>query len=170
MKNIIKRGSTVINTVSINGMYGSQPITIPAGSTLLVYKISRKTGHVYCQTEQYRYATIVTTKDNLTAVPQTNPVKINDIFYSSWGYDQTNIDFYQVIDVQPNTIKVIQLGENRTYTGPMQGTCTPNLNDRSDKILTKRIKVYGNNVSFKVASYANAYPWKGEPMSFTEWA
>ena len=117
MKNIIKRGSTVTNTVSINGMNGCQPINIPAGSTLLVYKISRKTGYVYCQTEQYRFASIVTTKENLTVVPQTNPVKVNDIFYSSWGYDQTNIDFYQVIDVLPNSVKVVKIGEDRTYTG-----------------------------------------------------
>ena len=170
MKNIIKRGSTVTNTVSINGTNGCQPITIPAGSTLLVYKVSRKTGRVYCQTEQYRFATIVTTKDNLTAVPQSNPVKLNDIFYSSWGYDQTNIDFYQVIEVLPNSVKVVALGEDRTYTGPMQGTCVPNLNNRGDKILTKRIKVYGNTVTFKVASYASAYLWNGEPKCFTEWA
>jgi hypothetical protein len=170
MKNIIKRGSTVTNTVSINGTNGCQPINIPAGSTLLVYKISRKTGYVYCQTEQYRFASIVTTKENLTVVPQTNPVKVNDIFYSSWGYDQTNIDFYQVIDVLPNSVKVVKIGEDRTYTGPMQGNCVPNLNHRSDKILTKRIKVYNNNVSFKIASYASAYPWTGQPMNFTEWA
>jgi hypothetical protein len=95
---------------------------------------------------------------------------VNDIFYSSWGYDQTNIDFYQVIDVLPNSVKVVKIGEDRTYTGPMQGNCVPNLNHRSDKILTKRIKVYNNNVSFKIASYASAYPWTGQPMNFTEWA
>ena len=27
-------------------------------------------------------------------------VKIGDIFYDSWGYDQTNIDFYQVVGLR----------------------------------------------------------------------
>jgi len=170
MKNIIKRGSTVTNTVSINGTNGYQPITIPAGSTLLVYKISRKTGYVYCQTEQYRFASIVTTKDNLTVVPQSNPVKVNDIFYSSWGYDQTNIDFYMVVDVTKSSVKVVAIGEDRTYTGPMQGNCVPNLSAKGNKIITKRLNYYNNKPSFKIASYASAYPWNGQPMNFTEWA
>ena len=170
MKNIIKRGSTVTNTVSINGTNGYQPITIPAGSTLLVYKISRKTGYVYCQTEQYRFASIVTTKDNLTVVPQSNPVKVNDIFYSSWGYDQTNIDFYMVVDVTKSSVKVVAIGEDRTYTGPMQGNCVPNLSAKGNKIITKRLNYYNNKPSFKIASYASAYPWNGQPMCFTEWA
>lgn len=27
------------------------------------------------------------------------PLKVGDIFYSSWGYDQTNIDFYKVLEI-----------------------------------------------------------------------
>lgn len=30
--------------------------------------------------------------------------KIGDILYSSWGYEQTNIDYYQIIDVRNKTI------------------------------------------------------------------
>jgi len=29
-------------------------------------------------------------------------IKIGDIFYASWGYDQTNIDFVQVIGISPS--------------------------------------------------------------------
>lgn len=31
-------------------------------------------------------------------------VKVGDIFYSSWGYEQTNIDFYQVIALKGSTM------------------------------------------------------------------
>lgn len=34
--------------------------------------------------------------------PNKNTVDIGDIFYDSWGYDQTNIDFYQVFSVSPS--------------------------------------------------------------------
>ena len=165
----IKRSSTVTNTVSINGMDGYQPITIPAGSTLTVQKVNRQ-GHVYCQSVQYRYATIVTTKDNLTEVVQSNPVKINDIFYSSWGYDQTNIDFYMVVDITQSSVKVVSLGSDRTYTGSMQGTCVPNLSTKGTKVMTKRINIYNNKPCFKVASYATAFPYNNKPMCFSEWA
>lgn len=30
-------------------------------------------------------------------------VNVGDIFYYSWGYDQTNIDFYQVIELNGKT-------------------------------------------------------------------
>jgi len=29
-------------------------------------------------------------------------VKVGDVFYTSWGYDQTNVDFYVVLSVTPS--------------------------------------------------------------------
>jgi len=164
----IKRNSTVTNIVDIITVDRNK-ITIPAGSTLTVYKVKRN-GNVYCHHDNHRFNVIVTTKNNLKEVPQLNSVKINDIFYSSWGYDQTNIDFYQVIEVLPNSVKVVSIGEDRTYTGPMQGNCVPNLSAKGTKVITKRLNFYNNKPSFKIASYASAYPWNGQPMNFTEWA
>jgi len=164
----IKRSSTVTNIVDIITV-DRQAITIPAGSTLTVYKVKRN-GTVYCHHDTHRFNVIVTTKNNLKEVVQSNPVKINDIFYSSWGYDQTNIDFYMVVDVTKSSVKVVSIGEDRTYTGPMQGNCVPNLSAKGNKIITKRLNYYNNKPSFKIASYASAYPWNGQPMCFTEWA
>ena len=165
----IKRCSTVTNIVDINATSGYQPITIPAGSTLTVYKVKRS-GHIYCHSEQYRFTTIITIKDNLKEVTQSNPVKVNDIFYTSWGYDQTNIDFYMVVDITKSSVKVVSLGSDRTYTGSMQGTCVPNLNTKGTKVMTKRINIYNNKPCFKVASYATAFPYNNKPMCFSEWA
>jgi hypothetical protein len=165
----IKRCSTVTNIVDINATSGYQPITIAAGSTLTVYKVKRN-GHIYCHSEQYRFATIITIKDNLKEVTQSNPVKVNDIFYTSWGYDQTNIDFYMVVDITKSSVKVVSLGSDRTYTGSMQGTCVPNLNTKGTDIMTKRINIYNNKPSFKIASYATAWPYDNTPMNFSEWA
>ena len=164
----IKRNSTVTNIVDIITVDRNN-VTIPAGSTLTVYKVNRK-GYVYCHHDNHRFNVIVTTKDNLKEVPQSNPVKVNDIFYSSWGYDQTNIDFYMVVEVLKSSVKVVSIGEHRTYTGPMQGTCVPNINDKGTKVMTKRINIFNNKPSFKVASYASAYPYNNTPMCFTEWA
>jgi len=49
----------------------------------------------------------------------TNPYKVGDILHSSWGYDQTNVEFFQVVDVRPTSIKISQIaGESVGATGP----------------------------------------------------
>lgn len=35
-----------------------------------------------------------------------NPFKVGDILYDSWGYDQTNIDFFQVVEIGPKSVKI----------------------------------------------------------------
>ena len=39
-------------------------------------------------------------------------VKIDDMFYTSWGYDQTNTEHYKVVELSPTgkTCKVVQIG------------------------------------------------------------
>ncbi|STO91553.1 hypothetical protein [Fluoribacter dumoffii] len=37
-----------------------------------------------------------------------HPLQINSILYSSWGYDQTNINFYQVIELVGNATVVLR--------------------------------------------------------------
>lgn len=32
--------------------------------------------------------------------------KVGDCLYQSWGYDQTNIDFFQVVEVLPKSVKI----------------------------------------------------------------
>lgn len=35
-----------------------------------------------------------------------NPYKVGDIFHHSWGYDQTNCDFYQVVALTRATVSL----------------------------------------------------------------
>ena len=37
--------------------------------------------------------------------------KVGDILYSSWGYDQTNIDFYKVVRVSESSVWIQQIGK-----------------------------------------------------------
>lgn len=39
-------------------------------------------------------------------VSNAHGAKVGDFFVCSWGYDQTNIDFYKVIGVTPKGVKV----------------------------------------------------------------
>lgn len=51
--------------------------------------------------------------------------KVGDIFSSSWGYDQTNVDFYQVVKVLNKSVEVQRISGNEVPTGMMQGETTP---------------------------------------------
>lgn len=55
---------------------------------------------------------------------QKHNVKIGDIFYSSWGYDQTNINFYQVISTTDRMVEVQEIAGAREYEGDMHGNTT----------------------------------------------
>jgi hypothetical protein len=44
----------------------------------------------------------------------------------SWGYEQTNINFYLVVERKKSTLVLQEIGQNRTYEHQDSGTCTPN--------------------------------------------
>ena len=61
-------------------------------------------------------------------VSQRNPhdVKVGDIFRASWGYDQTNIDYYEVLSLIGNTMALVQeIQQEAEETNWLQGECVP---------------------------------------------
>jgi hypothetical protein len=52
---------------------------------------------------------------------EVNPFQVGDIVYDSWGYDQTNIYFYQVIEVKNKSV-VIQHIKGKMI--PSDGYCS----------------------------------------------
>lgn len=48
-----------------------------------------------------------------------NPFKVGQIFYDSWGYDQTNIDFYQIVEVKERSVILQEIGAS--YVPNTQG-------------------------------------------------
>ena len=61
-----------------------------------------------------------------------------DILYSSWGWEQTNIDFYQVIAIRGCTVRLRQLDQRITEDGYMCGTTVPLLDVFKSKTHTHR--------------------------------
>jgi hypothetical protein len=55
-----------------------------------------------------------------TAAPA--PVAVGDIFRNSWGYDQTNVDYYQVVRVTAKSVSVRPICQKRVEdTGSSNG-------------------------------------------------
>lgn len=99
------------------------------------------------------------------AEPTTAPaLKVGDIFRCSWGYDQTNVDFYEVVHVSKTgaTIRVQEIGQMVDHEGRGYDKVRPDRRVRRGDVMTKRPRLtYRAEWSFKVASYANAYRWDG---------
>lgn len=98
--------------------------------------------------------------------------KVGDILVSSWGYDQTNVDFYKVIRTTPKSIVIRQIQGKTTEQGHMCGTSVPaqphTFLDYNNEPLTKRFRPYNDGYAVTISSYASAYLWDGEPR-YTSW-
>lgn len=69
---------------------------------------------------------------------------VGDILYRSWGYDQTNVDFYQVVKRTPKSVMVVPIHGETTEDGFMCGTTIPVKDSfREASPVSKRIRKGG---------------------------
>ena len=93
-------------------------------------------------------------------------LKVGQVLYSSWGYDQTNIDYYEVVRVVgKNTVEIQQISSIGVgeQGGPSERVA-PSVGKYIGKPMLKRASA---DNSVYIASYASAYPWNGEAKSQT---
>lgn len=114
---------------------------------------------------------------------ETGTVKVGDVFVESWGYDQTNINFYEAVGITPSgkSVKLRAIeskmateqtgGPGADYVVPMSGAfLTPPEHIGSQawrygKMFTKRLgggHKHGPYVS--MSSYSGAWLWNGKPQ------
>lgn len=92
-------------------------------------------------------------------------IEIGAIFRSSWGYEQTNVDYFQVVGkkgkstilVREIESKIVEQGRN--YSGEVVPVKDAFLQD--SEVMEKRINCFGNydgkpSISFSVNSFASA--------------
>ena len=84
-------------------------------------------------------------------------LKVGSVLRCSWGYDQTNIDFYQVTALVGRTmVEVREIGQDRDESsGWMQGDCTPAPGHFTSPAKRYRVSPSGDSIS--VHSFASAY-------------
>ena len=95
---------------------------------------------------------------------------VGDILYTSWGWEQTNIDFYKVLGLHgKKSISIVAIGENCNYDPyGMTGTKMPHPDtvSASSKVLRGIYGFYG----IKIESYSKAKKWDGEPKHYSCYA
>lgn len=89
------------------------------------------------------------------------------IVYDSWGYEQTNIDFYVIVERSGVSVTLQQIGGIRKYSSDMSGTVTPDIDKKIGEPFKKRINKYG---SISLTSYSSAYLYDGTPKMFSTYA
>lgn len=87
-------------------------------------------------------------------------VEVDDVLRSSWGYDQTNIDYYQVIAlIGKSMVELRQIAAINTQLGDMRGESVPDINNFIGQPFKKRC--VGKSVSLNSFSSASLL----EPIS-----
>lgn len=105
------------------------------------------------------------------------------IFYTSWGYEQTNIEWFEVVKTTAKTVTLRSIASAKDYKGSMSGTTTPrpgcfvddfNLDDDENANgIRRNVRNFGHggNDSWgcKIDDLRNAWLWDGKPKYFSEW-
>lgn len=88
-----------------------------------------------------------------------NPFKVGDILYDSWGYEQTNIDFYQVVEVGAKSVKIRPLAQNQIIKegySSMSEFVTPMVDVFTGPAETHILQMYLNSVTGEPVVYVTS--------------
>ena len=89
-------------------------------------------------------------------------LKVGDVYSASWGYDQTNVDFYVITEILGRVTVMLQpLGYDIVKTNDSGAEyVVPALRNHEGAAMKKRVNAYGG---FSINSYMAASPWNGKP-------
>lgn len=94
-------------------------------------------------------------------------VKVGDFFEESWGYDQTNVDFYEVVKVSASgqTIwmrhvqaSVVRCNGSADYLAPLPGAFDGSCLSHQDGLLRKKVQTYSDRPCVHMTSYSQRLP------------
>jgi len=104
---------------------------------------------------------------------QPNPFKVGDVLVCSWGYDQTNVDFYVVQRTTKSMVEMVKCGSKSVQAhGPMSDAVVPDPEKTFGNPLKKRVQGYMDGGEFRayvtMNSFSSARKWEGRP-SYRSW-
>lgn len=104
------------------------------------------------------------------ALKAPHSLAVGDILYTSWGYDQTNVEFYEVRAVRGAVVDLQEVQADRKEHAAlaMQGTTTPKRGQYVGALLKSKRPNSTNAV--RIDSVSTARPWDGTPKSWSSYA
>jgi hypothetical protein len=91
-------------------------------------------------------------------------LKVGDVLYSSWGYDQTNVDFYEVTAVKDKSVVICKIGKENLGGSSGSDKVVAAPGRCIGKPMTKRV---GEGGYIHLTSYSSAHKWDGQPLHET---
>jgi len=93
-----------------------------------------------------------TVADRLARQDFVNPYHVGELLYNSWGYDETHIDFAQIVKVGPRSVTVRRIAARTVRTvGWCHTVVAPDrdhfLSEHKPKTLTVQVKGWQDKVS-----------------------
>jgi hypothetical protein len=95
----------------------------------------------------------------------THRLVVGDVVYSSWGYEQTNVDFFEVVRVvSDKSVQLRRIAKETTETGYMSGTTVPRKGDFLADAAPIVRRAEGERVLSIGDSPGSATKWDGRPL------
>jgi hypothetical protein len=112
-----------------------------------------------------RYKAIEAEKTELKPIDK---VTVGDIFVSIWGYEQSNVEFFQVTRKTKSTIALRRLRNEIIETGEFYDSVIPNVDYPSEESITRK-KVFDCHdlISIKLSGFKSAMLWNGKSAKQT---
>lgn len=85
---------------------------------------------------------------------------VGDVIYNSWGYDQTNVDWYQVVEIKPRSIVICRICGATTPTQYLSGTTLPCRHEFSGEPMLKTLDANGQ-ITF---AHGAGTKWNGKAV------
>lgn len=108
--------------------------------------------------------------------PNAHGCRVGDLLYCEWGYEQTNVNFYQITALKgKRTIEVCEVRQVRKDIGDMQGICRP-VRDAFIGDNTYTLRTFDPEQRGGVANAPGhngrhlLYKWDGRPRDWTAYA
>ena len=86
-------------------------------------------------------------KTNRLNDKKNHGIEVGQIYYNSWGYDQTNVNFYMITSVKGQKIEFVEIAQNAESTRWDYGYTMP---DTSKIISDKMTAIASGKQKFKV--------------------
>lgn len=94
-------------------------------------------------------------------------LKPGDVLHTSWGYEQTNVEFFQVLVVKGQRVTVREIAQEVTETGYMSGHTRPVRGEFVGEPLTRTARP-GDII--RIDNVRSAYPLTRETVSCSWYA
>lgn len=139
-------------------------------ATKVKAKKSKATGEMHTDTKSHNVNIRVVS--GIKKIGDLGTVNVGDIFVCTWGYDQTNVDFYRVIKKTKTGVSIIPMSKkvieyNDRY---MTGKVLPGEDFAGSKPIRRKLNKYGDKYYISINTFSSARKWDGKAETFTTYA